>query len=66
MKSKITPGPRLVEALPWMMFFRDGKSLGQIAELCGGRIEDYRELTDKLQRLSQELLTAERMKTKSC
>lgn len=41
MKSKITPDPRLVEALPWMLFFRDGKSLGEIARMCDGSIYDY-------------------------
>lgn len=48
MKSKITPDPRLVEALPWMLFFRDGKSLGQIAKICGGRWSDYIELQNAL------------------
>lgn len=31
----------LAEAKPWMLFFRDGKSLGEIAEQCGGSVYDY-------------------------
>lgn len=28
-------------AKPWVLFYRDGKTLGEVAEICGGTIYDY-------------------------
>lgn len=32
---------RLAACEPWALFYRDGKTLGEIAEQCGGTIYDY-------------------------
>jgi len=32
---------KLVEAKPWMLFFRDDKTLGEVADECGGTVYDY-------------------------
>lgn len=31
----------LAEAKPWMMFFRDNKTLGEIIDECGGTVYTY-------------------------
>lgn len=42
------------EARPWLMFYRDGKSLGEIVEALGGVVYDYTWLMQPLIRMGAE------------
>jgi hypothetical protein len=45
----------LTEAHPWLLFYRDGKSLGEVVETCGGTVYDYSPwLTAPCIRIAQE------------